>query len=59
MGGFSVVHVVFSVIRVVFSVVRVVFGEFNDTYSAYPLSLARTYLKGPAFIGEKTIIWKL
>jgi len=51
--------VVFSDVRVVFSNARVVFGEFNDTYSAYPLSLARTYLKGPAFIGEKTIIWKL
>ena len=35
---FSVVHVAFSVVRVVFSVVQVVFGEFNDTYSAYPLS---------------------
>ena len=35
---FKEVHVVFSDVRVVFSKVRVEFGEFNDTYSAYPLS---------------------
>jgi len=39
---FKEVHVVFSDVRVVFSDVRVVFGEFNDTYSAYPLSMGQS-----------------
>ena len=42
---FKEVHVVFSDVRVVFSKVRVVFGEFNDTYSAYPLSFDSIYIE--------------